>query len=334
MTLAGQGWPHRQDGGPGHGSHGVKNHTFVSAWGFIPAFQDQINHVFTYREGYHMVSGTLRFNSVITVSETPWEIRLTWRAITGSAKPGKLPPPRKDGLCDEPRHILWIAADILPARRWGVFIHELGHALDCLHGKPKGKEARQERQVLLDRTVHPWEIAMGGRAKMEEWEPCDSPTLYRWRKESVIRPAPVEEAARELAVEPADGEKPAPVKVMADRWTAPQKEKLAQRPRHRPETWMGARSCPNQFCGRMVALPAIGNVKVNDRNFGPVLYRTIYCDCIRGLWSWFEPAVINLAGEWEPAPETGSLEPEPRKNIDKAEVEAWLKAHPGARVEE
>ncbi len=99
-------------------------------------------------------------------------------------------------------------------------------------------------------------------------------------------------------------------------------------PGRTPSRMIDVRCCPG--CRRGVAVGQIVDERHQDPYWGPVLFRTIHCHCLPGLWHWFEPAGPG----WKPLPVSGSLEPEPRKTTNPIKVAAWLTDHPLIKLDE
>lgn len=215
-------------------------------------------------------------------------------------------------LAVEYERAIYLSSDLSREERAEYLAHELVHPLAWATAEPR----TEEDAARLARTAFRIVRAL-------DQERLRSLPVLRW---TIQWSAPVRELVYVDADAPEADPQAAPDSftpvcrpvVQVEQWRSTTKPLS---PAGMPATMIQRRYCPG--CDRPVHPSEIVDERKEDPTFGPVLFRTMHCDCIKGLYHWFEPATAG----WKPAPETGSLEPAPRKTTDPAAVEAWMKQH-------
>lgn len=232
-------------------------------------------------------------------------------------------PAGKAGLCVWATKEILISPQVDPADRLEVLGHEY-HEAYLMHYPPAtGKEASCDLFAALFKQLVESLGAARNLSTLQGLVPERLPVAHDQEPgdESASSGGLVYDSADVAPVHGEEdwlGEKStAPVKVDIQSWRK-------EPGRVEPGRMLDTRYCPG--CSRPVPGPLVIDLRQEDPHFGPVLFRTIHCECLPGLWHWFEPA----GAKWKPALETGSLEPRPRKTTDPRLIAQWVAQYPHA----
>lgn len=240
----------------------------------------------------------------LMICEERWDIVVTNDELKGGVS----------ALAVQNDMTIYISSRARPARRLNLLEHEATHPYVWATAMPRTEEEVANMAQTVARTVREQVNRQGGVKALISLRPKEEDV------EDLVYAD--DDAAPE---EPPFEATPAPVRKTVQPWASSSGTRPTAVHEIPAATMVAMRYCPQ--CQRPVHPSTIVDEQLEDPTYGPVLYRTIHCDCIKGLWSWFEPAGPG----WKPAPGTGSLEREPRVETDPEKVREWLERNPNQR---